>query len=47
MDGHILLEIMKVEMRMERNQLLKDNDYTVLPDFPSSNKHTWFDYRQE
>ena len=34
----LLLEIMKDEMREERNQLLKESDYTVLPDFPTSNK---------
>jgi len=34
------------DMREERNQLLKESDYTVLPDFPTSNKQAWLDYRQ-
>ena len=34
-------------MREERNQLLKDSDYTALPDFPSANKQAWLDYRQQ
>ena len=41
----LLVEIMKDEMRMERNQLLKDSDYTALPDYP--NREAWLDYRQE
>jgi hypothetical protein len=32
---------------MERNQLLKESDYTVLPDFPTANKQASLDYRQE
>ena len=43
----LLLEIIKDEMREERNKLLKDSDYTVLPDFPTANKQDWIDYRQE
>jgi len=43
----LLLEIMKDEMREERNTLLKESDYTVLPDFPTSNKQAWLDYRQQ
>ena len=42
----LLLEIMKDEMGEERNTLLKESDYTVLPDFPTSNKQAWLDYRQ-
>jgi len=34
-------------MRMERNRLLKDSDYTVLPDFPTVSKQAWVDYRQK
>jgi len=34
-------------MREERNKLLKESDYTVLPDFPSANKQAWLDYREE
>jgi hypothetical protein len=33
------------EMREERNQLLKDSDYTALPDYP--NREAWLDYRQQ
>ena len=43
----LLLEIMKGEIREERNTLLKESDYTVLPDFPTSNKQAWLDYRQQ
>ena len=32
-------------MREERNQLLKDSDYTALPDYP--NRDAWLDYRQQ
>ena len=34
-------------MREERNQLLKESDYTALPDFPSTNKQEWLDYRHQ
>ena len=27
--------------------LIKDNDYTALPDYPSSNKHVMSEYRQQ
>ena len=43
----LLLEIMKDEMREERNTLLKESDYTSLTDFPTSNKQAWLDYRQQ
>jgi hypothetical protein len=43
----LILEIIKDEMREERNQLLKESDFTVLPDFPSTNKQAWLDYRQQ
>ena len=43
----LLLEIMKDEMREERNTLLKESDYTVLPDFTTSNKQAWIDYGQQ
>jgi len=39
--------LLKDLMREERNQLLKESDYTVLPDFPSLNKQSWLDYRQQ
>ena len=34
-------------MRQERNQLLKDCDFRVLPDYPNTNKEAWITYRQE
>ena len=40
-------DLLKDEMREERNKLLKESDYTVLPDFPTSNKQAWLDYRQQ
>lgn len=43
----LLLDILKDEMREQRNQLLKDSDYTALPDFPAVNKQEWITYRQE
>jgi hypothetical protein len=38
-------ELLLDEMREERNQLLKDCDYTALPDYPQRDK--WLAYRQE
>ena len=38
-------DILESEMRIERNQLLKDSDYTALPDYP--NREAWLDYRQK
>ena len=38
-------ELLLDEMREERNQLLKDCDYTALPDYPQRDK--WILYRQE
>jgi len=40
-------DLLKEEMRMERNKLLKESDYTVLSDFPTANKQAWLDYRQQ
>jgi len=40
-------DLLKDEMRMERNRLLKGSDYTVLPDYPSSNKQVMSEYRQQ
>ena len=40
-------DLSKDEMREERNQLLKDSDHTVLPDFPTSNMKAWIDDRQQ
>ena len=33
-------------MRQERNQLLKDCDFRVLPDYPDTNKEAFIQYRQ-
>jgi len=33
------------EMREERDKLLKECDYTALPDFP--NRESWLTYRQQ
>ena len=43
----LMLDIMKDEMREQRNKLLKDSDYTVLLDFPTENRQAWLDYRQQ
>ena len=32
-------------MRQERNQLLKDCNFTVLSDYPNTNKEAWITYR--
>ena len=37
-------ELLLDEMREKRNQLLKESDYTALPDFPQRDK--WILYRQ-
>ena len=38
-------DLLKDEMREERNQLLKDCDFTALPDYP--NREAWLYYRQQ
>jgi hypothetical protein len=43
----VFYDVLVDEMREERNQLLKESDYTSLPDFPTSNKQEWLDYRQQ
>jgi hypothetical protein len=40
-------DVLKDNMRGERNQLLKDCDCTVLPDYPSTDKEAWLAYRRE
>jgi len=40
-------ELKKENMREERNQLLKDCDFKVLPDYPNTNKEEWMTYRQQ
>jgi len=43
----LFVELKKDNMRQERNQLLKDCDFRVLPDYPDINKEAWVLYRQE
>jgi hypothetical protein len=38
-------EYLEDSMRQQRNQLLRESDYTALPDFPQRDK--WILYRQE
>ena len=38
-------ELKKEQMRQERNQLLKDCDFKVLPDYPNTNREAWITYR--
>ncbi|ADX06234.1 hypothetical protein 162300112 [Organic Lake phycodnavirus 2] len=38
-------ELLLDEMREERNRLLRESDYTALPDYPQRDK--WLAYRQE
>jgi hypothetical protein len=38
-------DIVKDEMRKERNKLLSETDYTALPDFP--NRDMYLEYRQK
>jgi hypothetical protein len=33
-------------LRQQRNNLLKESDWTVLPDAPVKNKEAWLTYRQ-
>jgi DNA-dependent RNA polymerase auxiliary subunit epsilon len=40
------VELQKAEMRVERNKLLKDSDYRVLPDYPAVKKDEWIIYRE-
>jgi DNA-dependent RNA polymerase auxiliary subunit epsilon len=44
---NLWIHLSKEMMREERNQLLKESDYTALIDFPTSNKQAWLDYRQQ
>jgi len=39
-------DVLKDNMRQERNQLLKDCDFRVLNDYPNTNKEAWELYRQ-
>jgi hypothetical protein len=39
------VEVLKGEMRKERNKLLSETDYTALPDFP--NRDMYLEYRQK
>ena len=38
-------ELQIVEMREERDKLLRESDHTALPDFPQ--REAWLSYRQE
>ena len=40
-------EFFKDEMRDERNKLLSDSDFRVLPDYSNVNKEDWITYRQQ
>ena len=40
-------DVLKDNMRQERNQLLKDCDFRVLNDYPNTNKEAWITYRQD
>jgi hypothetical protein len=40
-------ELIKNEMREERNKLLSDSDFRVLPDYSNVNKEDWITYRQK
>ena len=40
-------DVLKDNMRGERNRLLKESDCTVLTDYPSTNKEAWLAYRRE
>jgi len=44
---NLWIDLSKEMMREERNQLSKESDYTSLPDFPTSNKQAWLDYRKQ
>ena len=44
---NLWIDLSKEMMREERNQLLKESDYTALPDFPSTHRQAWLDYRQQ
>ena len=39
-------ELLKDEMRQERNKLLSDSDFRFLPDYSNTNKEAWVLYRQ-
>jgi len=43
----LFVELKKDEMRQERNQLLKDSDFRMLLDYPTTNKEAWELYRQD
>ena len=40
-------EFFKDKMRQERNKLLSDSDFRVLPDYSNVNKEDWITYRQQ
>ena len=42
---NLWVEVLKDNMRKERNKLLSETDYTALPDFP--NREMFLEYRQQ
>jgi hypothetical protein len=40
-------ELLKGEVREERNKLLNESDFRVLPDHFNTNKEAWMSYRQQ
>jgi hypothetical protein len=40
-------DLLKDEMREDRNKLLKESDFRVLIDYNNNNKDQWIQYRQE
>ena len=44
---NLWIDLSKEMMREERNQISNELDYTSLPEFPTSNKQAWLDYRQQ
>ena len=42
---NLWVEVLKDNMRKERNKLLSETDYTALPDFP--NRDMYLEYRQK
>lgn len=41
------IEILLQSIRDQRNNLLKESDWTQLPDIPESIKNSWSNYRQQ
>ena len=41
------VDVLKDEMREERNKLLKESDFMMLSDYPHTNKEAWVLHRQQ